>query len=71
MEGPEGGGFLFDTNAIHRGVVEGTKERTVVILEFNNQDKVAALSKLRHPCPSKGLFRGAEALVRSTLDKRR
>ena len=23
MGGPKGGGFVFDTNALHRGVVEG------------------------------------------------
>ena len=54
MKGPKGGGFIFDTNSLHRGVVKGTKERLVVILEFNPKYKSVNLNKLQaaFPCPS-------------------
>ena len=41
MGGPKGGGFVFDTNALHRGVVAGTQPRSVLILEFNDAAKDA------------------------------
>ncbi len=63
MGGPKGGGFVFDTNALHRGVTRGDTPRSVLILEFNNAAKDAELahaaSKFRSkhptkafPCPS-------------------
>jgi hypothetical protein len=33
LGGRGGAGFVFDTNAIHRGVAEGDRERTTVVLE--------------------------------------
>jgi hypothetical protein len=51
MLGPRGGGFIFDTNSLHRGEHRGTENRTVVCLEFHSHGKVRAL-------------RGAEAHVR-------
>lgn len=57
MSGPRGGGFLFDTNALHQGVVEGRRPRTTVILEFHALGKLPrlryALSEAKGlPCPS-------------------
>ena len=49
MGGPKGGGFVFDTNALHRGVVRGDAPRSVLILEFNNAAKDADRSILRRP----------------------
>ena len=70
MGGPKGGGFVFDTNALHRGVTRGDTPRSVLILEFNNAAKDAELahaaSKFRSkhptkafPCPS-----GAQHVLR-------
>jgi hypothetical protein len=55
MVGQRGGGFVFDTNTIHRGVVNGNRSRTVVILEFNRVKKSAELrarGERAIPCPS-------------------
>ena len=63
MGGPKGGGFVFDTNALHRGVVSGNTPRSVLILEFNDAakdaelEKAAATFRSKHPtkafpCPS-------------------
>ena len=35
MIGKRGGGFLFDTNALHKIEVEGRLPRKVVVLEFH------------------------------------
>lgn len=74
MGGPKGGGFILDTNALHRGVVQGDAPRTVLILEFNNARKDAALlrtqstfrlkTKQGFPCPSRFLH----VLKRSARD---
>ncbi len=75
MGGPKGGGFVFDTNALHRGVISGNTPRSVLILEFNDAAKDADLARVssifrsKHPtkafpCPS-----GAQhALRRSARD---
>mmetsp|Transcript_30324 Transcript_30324/g.104261 ORF Transcript_30324/g.104261 Transcript_30324/m.104261 type:complete len:98 (-) Transcript_30324:109-402(-) len=55
MLGRAGGGFVFDTNALHRGRVEGTQARTVLVLEFNPTAKAQALRRVdgaNIPCPS-------------------
>lgn len=60
MVGRRGGGFIFDTNAIHRGVVNGTQSRTVVILEFNEAKKSTELrtnGERSMPCPSGSMFK--------------
>ena len=56
MVGKKGGGFIFDTNSIHKGEVKGTRERTVVILEVNKGGKTAEMIKVKgkRPCPSPG-----------------
>ena len=56
MYGALGEGFVFDTNAIHRGGVDGTGERRdALVLEFNDAAKYADLAEARAwgvPCPS-------------------
>jgi hypothetical protein len=70
MGGPKGGGFVFDTNALHRGVLKGDAPRSVLILEFNDAAKDADLARAaatfrsKHPtkafpCPS-----GAQHVLR-------
>jgi len=56
MLGKAGGGFIFDTNALHRGEHRGDTTRTTVILEFHAHHKIpqgqghAGFNQL--PCPS-------------------
>lgn len=52
MLGREGGGFVFDTNALHKGEVSGSKTRDAVILEFHAHGKVAHALGGDNPCPS-------------------
>ena len=52
MGGPKGGGFVFDTNALHKGEVRGDFERTTVILEFHAHNKIRPLDDAGVPCPS-------------------
>ena len=54
MTGPAGGGFVFDTNSLHRGVVIGNRPRKTVILEFHGHGKLPrAFRSARHnACPS-------------------
>ena len=40
MIGRAGGGFVFDTNGLHRGEVDGSYGRDAVILEFHPHGKV-------------------------------
>ena len=51
LTGGAGEGFCFDTNAIHRGTLEGHTERDVVIVTF---DVVSRKSRLlnahNNPC---------------------
>jgi hypothetical protein len=54
LGGPRGGGFLFDTNALHVGSFEGSEARSVVILEIDRQDRCAQLALPFSPCPSAG-----------------
>mmetsp|Transcript_2212 Transcript_2212/g.3511 ORF Transcript_2212/g.3511 Transcript_2212/m.3511 type:complete len:529 (+) Transcript_2212:119-1705(+) len=54
LGGPRGGGFIFDTNAIHRGSPFGNKMRETIILEYHNEYKCPAIHSLglNVPCPS-------------------
>jgi len=54
MTGRAGGGFIFDTNSLHRGRVEGVRPRTAVLLEFHQHNKVVPLKRvgIGNPCPS-------------------
>ena len=55
MVGPRGG-FVFDTNALHRGEHQGNASRTVVVLEFHAHHKIPRLNG-DFPCPSIDVFR--------------
>jgi len=57
--GKRGGGFLFDTHTIHKGTVEGDRERTVVIAEYHHIAKCAYSKEynLGIPCPGGDLHR--------------
>ena len=48
LTGPAGGGFLLDTNALHRGEHRGTRPRTVVLLHFHAHGKIERLASLEH-----------------------
>ena len=56
--GPKGGGFVVDTHTLHRGAVEGSLPRTVVVGEYHAIEKCAAMDalKLGLPCPSGDQF---------------
>ena len=85
MGGPKGGGFVFDTNALHRGVLKGDAPRSVLILEFNDAAKDADLARAaatfrsKHPtkafpCPSGAqhvLGRSARDLLMRQSTRRR
>ena len=85
MGGQKGGGFVFDTNALHRGVARGDTPRSVLILEFNNAAKDAELAdaaatfRSKHPtkafpCPSGAqhvLKRSARDLLMRQSTRRR
>jgi hypothetical protein len=57
LDGPAGGGFLLDTNAIHRGQLGGSRPRTAVMMEFHRHGKIPRLATEQStvtalPCPS-------------------
>ena len=57
MTGRQGGGFVFDTNALHGTDMSGPLGRTAIILEFHPHGKIGRLIKERGaeplgPCPS-------------------
>jgi len=56
--GAAGGGFLVDTHALHRGAVEGSLPRTVVVGEYHAAGKCAVMDALGLglPCPSGDQF---------------
>ena len=54
MTGAAGGGFLFDTNSLHKGEVLGRRGRVTVILEFHGHGKVHQMKQHNNPCPSGG-----------------
>ena len=56
--GPKGGGFVVDTHTLHRGAVEGSLPRTVVVGEYHAVGKCAAMDALGLglPCPSGDQF---------------
>ena len=58
MVGPRGGGFIFDTNAAHRGDVDGTHDaRDAIVIDMLALRKASALRKGkgagRFSCPEK------------------
>jgi hypothetical protein len=52
LTGPRGGGFLFNTNTIHKGKAAGKRSRTVIIADFMDTRKLDTFKKLRYrgPC---------------------
>ncbi|KAG8465107.1 hypothetical protein KFE25_012470 [Diacronema lutheri] len=57
MDGPRGGGFLFDTNALHVGRWQGAHPRSVVIVELDREGRCRGLigsgsDAIEAPCPS-------------------
>ncbi|KAH8047060.1 hypothetical protein JL720_16192 [Aureococcus anophagefferens] len=50
--GRRGGGFLFDTHAVHKGTPERA-DRTTVIAEFHSAAKCPALEALGSGCPAR------------------
>jgi len=58
LHGKRGGGFIFDTNSIHRGSPFGDHKRETIILEYHNQYKCPAIHSLgmNVPCPSGDQF---------------
>mmetsp|Transcript_13393 Transcript_13393/g.20048 ORF Transcript_13393/g.20048 Transcript_13393/m.20048 type:complete len:533 (-) Transcript_13393:92-1690(-) len=58
LGGKRGGGFIFDTNAIHRGSPTGDHKRETIILEYHNSYKCPAIHSLgmNVPCPSGDQF---------------
>lgn len=54
--GKAGGFFLLDTNALHKGDLSGSRDRTVIFLEFHARGKLPALLQDDRgkmlPCPS-------------------
>ena len=64
LAGARGGGFLFDTNALHVGSADGNVPRSVVIVELDRQSRCADLKAIASsgvgrarfdaPCPSLG-----------------
>jgi hypothetical protein len=57
--GKRGGGFLFDTHTLHKGTVQGDRERTVVIAEYHHVAKCAYSKEysLGIPCPGGDIYR--------------
>ena len=55
MEGAAGGGFIFDTNAAHRGHVDGaSKGRDAIVVDMLAVPKAHALGKgVGFSCPEK------------------
>lgn len=52
LDAPRGGGFLLDTNSLHRAALErGTGARRAVVLEFHGHGKIQRLGKVDNPCP--------------------
>lgn len=52
--GKAGSGFIFDTHSIHRGTIEGTNDRTTIIVEYHPNQKCewTAEHQMQLPCPS-------------------
>ena len=53
MIGRRYGGFIFDTNTIHKIELEGSGARHVVTLEWHPHGKILPLSTYDNPCPSR------------------
>lgn len=56
LTGRAGGGFLLDTNALHRAKLDGTAQRIAILVEFHAHRKIPPLAShpavMTFPCPS-------------------
>jgi len=54
LAGKRGTGYIFDTNAIHKGTPEGSQGRNVIVVEYHQAAKCSLISRLglNIPCPS-------------------
>lgn len=54
LSGKAGTGYIFDTNAIHRGTPEGSRSRDVIVVEYHQAAKCGLIAQLglNIPCPS-------------------
>lgn len=69
MLGQAGEGFCFDTNTVHRGLLEGNESRTCLIFEFNAFAKSQILDReICNPC---GGFRELDESSRCHSKQRR
>lgn len=53
LTGPRFGGFIFDTNAVHKIELEGNRSRDVVTLEWHPHGKIPQLRRHNNPCPTR------------------
>lgn len=59
LDAPFGGGFLLDTNALHRAALErGGSTRRAVVLEFHKHGKIQRMGKVDNPCPIDRPYKG-------------
>mmetsp|Transcript_8138 Transcript_8138/g.18164 ORF Transcript_8138/g.18164 Transcript_8138/m.18164 type:complete len:442 (-) Transcript_8138:229-1554(-) len=57
MLGPRGGGFMFDTNSVHRGNVDGKHlRRDVIIIDIESKEKMQR-NTMGKTCPDQDLHR--------------
>jgi hypothetical protein len=55
MIGPRGGGFMFDTNSVHKGNVDGIHpSRDTIILDIDMAKKLDTRIPGKGPCPAEG-----------------
>lgn len=55
ITGKRGGGFIFDSNSLHRATPTGSAERLVAFLEFHVHGKIPQLNGRGVPCPNRAL----------------
>ena len=71
LTGKAGGGFLLDTNALHKAQLVGSRSRTAIQLEWHAHRKVPSLAThpaASHlPCPT---FKGAATRAHGTAGQR-
>ena len=53
LTGSRFGGFIFDTNAVHKIELEGSRSRDVVTLEWHPHGKIPQLRRHNNPCPTR------------------
>lgn len=61
LTGKRGGGFIFDSNSLHRAKPTGTAERLIAFAEFHVHGKLPMLAGKRLPCPNPALTMGGHS----------